>query len=94
MLLYKKTENICKIQIKSSDLSENFKIRGSIYEAFGIGTLAWGASRDPFLRKRLVQNNVEQIIKNGGKIRKNDLQKSMSKIDAKKCGKGIPQVES
>ena len=38
--------------------------------------------------------NIEKWTKNGAKIQKNDLQKSMSKIDANKCEKGTPQVES
>lgn len=29
------------------DLSEKIKIRRSVYEAFSLGCLAWGAARDP-----------------------------------------------
>ena len=36
---------------------------------------------------KMMKKNIKKWTKNGGKIRKNDLQKSMSKIDAEKCGK-------
>ena len=43
---------------------------------------------------KMMTKNIEKWSKNGGKIQKNDLQKSMSKIDAKKCEKGTTQAES
>ena len=42
-----------KISTKISKLCESIITRGSVYEAFCIGTLAWGATWDPFFRKKM-----------------------------------------